>query len=406
MRSQGTSLFADISGFTPLTEALTRTLGARRGVEELTRHLNRVYDALVDDVHRYGGSIINFAGDAITCWFDADAGERAVACGLAMQEAMGRQPSVEIQGGAAVPLTLKVGVARGSAGRFAVGDPRVQVLDVLAGALLGEMAAAANAARRGEVVVTRALADALSADWALVCGEERLVGDGDEATAVVVVQGVGRPVPEALWGPGTPLPDEVVRPWLLPAVFERLATGRGEFLTELRPAVALFLKFTGIDYDGGRAGGRTAPRLCLLDPERGLAVGRVFAPRVDGGQGELPLLHVRGAHRARGRCRAGVGGRVGVAHAPEPPRISSLPAHWHQSGHAAYRGLWRDHASYLRRFGRRDESLGAPHGACAGRRGAGQRNGARSERGSVHLGTGVAAEGEREEPAGAGLSAR
>lgn len=254
-RCQGTALFADISGFTPLTEALTRALGARRGVEELTRHLNRVYDALVDDVHRYGGSIINFAGDAITCWFDADAGERAVACGLAMQEAMARQPSVEIQGGAAVPLTLKVGIARGSAGRFAVGDPRVQVLDVLAGALLGDMAAAANAARRGEVVVTRALADALPTDWALDHGEERLVGDGEEATPVVVVRGVGRPVPEAPWGPGTPLPDDVVRPWLLPAVFERLATGRGEFLTELRPAVALFLKFTGIDYDGGAQAG-------------------------------------------------------------------------------------------------------------------------------------------------------
>ena len=30
--------------------------------------------------------------------------------------------------------------------------------------------------------------------------------------------------------------------------------GRGEFLTELRPAVALFLRFGGIDYDGDPAG--------------------------------------------------------------------------------------------------------------------------------------------------------
>ena len=32
-RTAGAALFADISGFTPLTEALDRTLGARRGVE-------------------------------------------------------------------------------------------------------------------------------------------------------------------------------------------------------------------------------------------------------------------------------------------------------------------------------------------------------------------------------------
>src|SRR4029079_3114367 len=69
-RARGTVLFADISGFTPLTEALVRTLGARRGAEELARQLNEVYDALIAEVDRYGGSVIGFGGDAITCWFD------------------------------------------------------------------------------------------------------------------------------------------------------------------------------------------------------------------------------------------------------------------------------------------------------------------------------------------------
>jgi class 3 adenylate cyclase len=73
-RARGTVLFADISGFTPLTEALVRTLGPRRGTEELARQLNEVYDALIVEVDRYGGSVIGFGGDAITCWFD-DAGD-------------------------------------------------------------------------------------------------------------------------------------------------------------------------------------------------------------------------------------------------------------------------------------------------------------------------------------------
>ena len=69
-RTQGAALFADISGFTPLTEALANELGPRRGAEELTHQLNRVYTALVDNVHLYQGSVIGFAGDAITCWFE------------------------------------------------------------------------------------------------------------------------------------------------------------------------------------------------------------------------------------------------------------------------------------------------------------------------------------------------
>ena len=46
-----------------------------------------------------------------------------------------------------------------------------------------------------------------------------------------------------------PLPEPVLRQWLLPAVYERMRTGRGEFLAELRTAVPLFLRFGGIDYD-------------------------------------------------------------------------------------------------------------------------------------------------------------
>jgi class 3 adenylate cyclase len=59
-RPQGTALFADISGFTPITESLAESLGPKRGAEEMARHLNRVYDALIAQVHVYGGSVISF----------------------------------------------------------------------------------------------------------------------------------------------------------------------------------------------------------------------------------------------------------------------------------------------------------------------------------------------------------
>jgi class 3 adenylate cyclase len=60
-RTTGAALFADISGFTPLTEALRNSLGPRRGAEELTKRLEIVYTTLIAEIERYGGSVIGFA---------------------------------------------------------------------------------------------------------------------------------------------------------------------------------------------------------------------------------------------------------------------------------------------------------------------------------------------------------
>jgi class 3 adenylate cyclase len=56
-------LFADISGFTPLTESLN-TLGAE-GVERLTTHLNEYFSQMIKLITDHGGDIVKFAGDAL-----------------------------------------------------------------------------------------------------------------------------------------------------------------------------------------------------------------------------------------------------------------------------------------------------------------------------------------------------
>ena len=152
-RTTGAALFADVSGFTPLAEALVEQLGPKRAAEELTRQLNRVYDALIAEVHRYGGSVIGFVGDAITCWFDDDSGHRATACALAMQRAMEPFAAVHIPSGGTVSLTIKVGIAAGPVHRFCVGDPQIQTIDVLAGNTLRQMSLAEGTAQKREVLL-------------------------------------------------------------------------------------------------------------------------------------------------------------------------------------------------------------------------------------------------------------
>src|SRR5215212_11490994 len=116
----GAALFADISGFTPITEALAHALGARRGAEALTQQINAVYEALLEAVDLHTGSVVSFAGDAVTCWFD-DAGAassgagRAVACARAMQVAMEAFTALPHPAGSTLALRLKIAIATGPA---------------------------------------------------------------------------------------------------------------------------------------------------------------------------------------------------------------------------------------------------------------------------------------------------
>ncbi len=246
-RVQGAALFADIRGFTPLTEALARELGPQRGSEEITRHLNLVYDAVIAEVHRYGGSVIGFSGDAITCWFDQDNGLRAAACALAMQETMAGFAQVVTPSGQAVTLTLKTSLACGPARRFLVGDPERWLIEVLAGRILDRLAEADHHTEGGEVVLDPVTASVLAQDVEIAYWRE----DELQGRAYAVVKDLRQPPREAMW---PSLADDAIhgaiaRPWLQPAVYERLRSGLGEFLAELRPAVSLFMSFTGIDYD-------------------------------------------------------------------------------------------------------------------------------------------------------------
>jgi class 3 adenylate cyclase len=247
-RVRGAALFADISGFTPLTDVLAKELGRERGAEVLTHHLNRVFHVLISDLDRFGGDVIYFSGDAITCWLDGDDGMRATACALAMQATMARAGEVVTPAGTRIQLAMKVAVAVGTARRFLVGDPAVQRMDVLAGRLIDELAGAERQAQKGEVVLDRSALESLGERVAL--REMRMEEEDWREYGVVerLAVEVDEPPPRAP-AESVALPENVVREWLLPDVFERLQAGHGEFLAELRPAYPLFLRFRGIDYD-------------------------------------------------------------------------------------------------------------------------------------------------------------
>lgn len=252
--TSGAALFADVSGFTPLTQTFAQTLGKKRGAEALLSILNPLFEALIEPVHRYGGSIIGFAGDAITCWFDdhpassplatklETASLRAVAAALAMQSALAQFATVPTPAGTTVSLSTKIGIAAGSARRFLVGDPTIQRIDTLAGTLLLRMAAAEKCAKQGEVIVSR--------EVALHLGDVLHISSWRDGEQYAVVEGLTVTAETRPWPPLSPqvLPAELSRQWMLPSVYEQLRSNTG-ILGDLRPVTPLMLSFGGIDFD-------------------------------------------------------------------------------------------------------------------------------------------------------------
>lgn len=252
-RAHGSALFADIAGFTQLSEALSDTLGARRGVEELTKHLDTVYSALISQIERYGGSVIGFAGDAILCWFDqvhGPAAPRAMACALALQETMRTCVAMVVPNRTTATLTLKVAIATGPARRFVVGDPTIQLRDVLAGATIARTSTADHHAQGGDVILDKATVHALGE--ALTIQEWRDDHDSGERFAVVTQFASDTAVP-VLPASLRPPPANKLAVWVPQAVYDQEQSGQGTFLTEFRPCVALFARFIGIDYDADNA---------------------------------------------------------------------------------------------------------------------------------------------------------
>lgn len=246
-RTFGSALFVDISGFTPLTDAFARLLGPRLGAEEMTRHLNLVYDPIIAQVHHFGGNVIGFSGDAVTCWFDHDSGAAATAAAFAVHAAIDPVSTITLASGEVQQLGVKAAVATGETRRFLVGDPEIQVLDVLAGRTVERLAAAEHLAQRGEVVVDASTAEALAGALDVLAwrtdpeSQARFAVAGHFNRSVDVV-----PTKPCLFAD---LIEDEVRSWIPAPVYQRMRSGHEEYLAEIRPAVALFMQFGGIAYD-------------------------------------------------------------------------------------------------------------------------------------------------------------
>jgi class 3 adenylate cyclase/tetratricopeptide (TPR) repeat protein len=247
-RTDAVVLFADIAGFTPMSEALAKV--GRYGSEELSRILNDYFGSMIERAVGYGGTVVRLTGDALTVLFPcdgamhADIARRAVQCALDMQAAMAMFQAVDTRAGT-FRLAMRAGLAAGSVLGTIVGDPEARLEYVVAGRTVDRAVAAEQRAAIGEVVV-----------------EGGLLEPGEEIEAVELQDGAHlvKRLREPVATPPVPQLDAVdeitasrLAPFLHPAIAERLRTGRRGLVNEHRKVTVAFVGFPNLSEDDPEA---------------------------------------------------------------------------------------------------------------------------------------------------------
>ncbi|MFV9503840.1 MAG: adenylate/guanylate cyclase domain-containing protein [Oscillochloridaceae bacterium umkhey_bin13] len=236
--SEAVVLFADVSGFTPMSEALAR-LG-QGGTEELTARINQHYALIIERVTAFGGEVAAFGGDALTAIFPLHtelAAARALQCALDLHALIAPYAEMQTQAGR-FQLAIKIGLAVGSVLTTVVGEPQQRLFTALAGAPVVQAASAERHAHSGEVVITPTLAARLpEVQIAKLRGSLHVVAGLATRPALAPLP----PLP-----PTSAQLEADLAVFLHPAIAGRVNGERAGLINEHRNVTALFIELTNL----------------------------------------------------------------------------------------------------------------------------------------------------------------
>lgn len=139
----GTLIFADVSGFTALSDRLATEMG-RSGSEAVTSVMNEAFSELVEIVFLEHGDLLRFGGDALVALFTGDHHVgRACRAAVDMREAIS-----EIDAGD-IDLDISIGIAAGDIYVDLIGQSHREM--VLSGPAVDGVIGAESAASAGQI---------------------------------------------------------------------------------------------------------------------------------------------------------------------------------------------------------------------------------------------------------------
>jgi class 3 adenylate cyclase/tetratricopeptide (TPR) repeat protein len=225
---EGSFVFADISGFTRLSERLDRI--GLEGAEQVTEVIGGAFNRLLDPAYAFGGTLVKFGGDALLLFYRGARHElRAASAALEMRRALRSLGPIDTPAGKVV-LRMSQGVHSGGFDFFLVGSSFREF--IVAGAAATHVHTVEGAAGAGQIVVSSATALALpAANLGPVKGSGRLLRgallplEESTQTSYEVDHDLTCFVPSAL--------REPIR--------------RRAVVSEHRPATNAFIRFSGVD---------------------------------------------------------------------------------------------------------------------------------------------------------------
>ncbi len=266
---QAAILFADISGFTLLTERMAEK--GPTGVETLARILNEYFGELIDIIHEYGGDVVKFAGDAVIAVWPivpdltindsisrADQWQwtmRATECAIEVHRRLTNYKAEDAS------LYLKLAVSMGKISTIHVGGVFNRWEFLITGSPLIELGIANNIARAGDILLTPSA-------WKLIRNDSNAEPIEFELQDAIAQGGRLDSLnkPSSIFSLTTPpvIPDGAensLRPYIPGAVINRLTAGQSSWIAELRRVTVLFINLPDLNQETSLESAQSIARL-------------------------------------------------------------------------------------------------------------------------------------------------
>lgn len=233
-------LIADIEGSTAFISAFAGE--GHEGLDALHLFLRRYYGAMIEVITAFGGTVYQFAGDAILACFQHAPGEddrvlaqRALAASIELRDRAATLGSVS-RGDRTLEVRCKFGLSFGDGHRLLLGDMGQWIHPLLVGPNVESAVRAEKLARGGELIVSEALLRAVPIPVPAVRREGHYrISDHALLLPVDEPERTDRPLPQ-------PMLDQVIR-FVPPQLARRVGTGREDLIGDIREITALFLRF-------------------------------------------------------------------------------------------------------------------------------------------------------------------
>jgi len=232
----GTVLFADVSGFTAMSETLS-VLGAE-GAELLTDIINRYFASIIRLIHNHGGQVMKFGGDAILCFFPGeDSLHRTLYTATLMQDGMKRFQRIKTPV-KYFSLKMKIGVAEGTILLAGIGNSNSRCDYIFAGSAVDFSSEAEHHAKSGEIILLA------RQDPKRIKGLEyeelkssmfRILRIPEAGRVKEVDQGINDHT-------------DSFSSFIIPEIQEMVSTGREHHAGALLTIIPVFFKFSGFTY--------------------------------------------------------------------------------------------------------------------------------------------------------------